>query len=180
MAARMKVGVLCNNHFSKGGGSANNRIIGSVAFVNQARAAFIVTFDDSDKTRRLLIPSKMNIGPDQNGLAYRIEGCLVAVDGREIATSRVMYESAPVTISADQALAALDGHGESRSGKAEAIDFLTDLLSGGPVPAKDVMEGATCAGISDKSLRSAREALRIKPEKAGFDAGWVWALPKMP
>jgi hypothetical protein len=23
-------------------------------------------------------------------------------------------------------------------------------------------------------------AARIKPEKSGFEAGWVWALPKMP
>jgi putative DNA primase/helicase len=180
MAARMRVAVICNNHFSKSGGSANNRIIGSVAFVNQARAAFIVTPDENDKTRRLLIPSKMNIGPDQNGLAYRIEGCLIAADGREIATSRIMYETAPVTISADQAVAAVDGNRENRSAKAEAIDFLTELLSGGPVPAKDIIKEASGAGISAKSLRSARNTLGIKPEKPGFESGWVWALPKMP
>ncbi|MPZ39724.1 MAG: AAA family ATPase [Rhizobiales bacterium] len=34
MAARLRVAIVCNNHFSKGGGSANNRIIGSVAFVS--------------------------------------------------------------------------------------------------------------------------------------------------
>jgi putative DNA primase/helicase len=174
--------VTCNNHFSKSGGSANSRIIGSVAFVNQARLAFIVTPDENDKTRRLLIPSKRISGPDQHGLAYRIEGCLVAHDGREIVTSRIMYETAPVTISADQALAALDGHGENRSGKAEAIDFLTDLLSRGPVSAKDVKKEALDAGISPKSLRSAREALGIKPGKIGFgvESRWDWNLPKMP
>jgi putative DNA primase/helicase len=86
----------------------------------------------------------------------------------------------PVTISADQALAALDGYGENRSGKAEAIDFLTDLLGGGPVSAKDVKREAAEAGISSKSLRSAREALGIKPEKSGFEGGWLWALPKVP
>lgn len=59
MAARMKVAIICNNHFSKGtSGTANSRIIGSVAFVNQARSAFIVTPDENDETRRLLIPSK--------------------------------------------------------------------------------------------------------------------------
>ena len=180
MAARMRVAVIANNHFSKSGGSANSRIIGSVAFVNQARAAFIVTPDENDKTRRFLLPSKTNIGPDQHGLAYRIEGCLIAHDGREIATSRIMYETGPVTISADQALAALDGHGENRSGKAEAIDFLADLLGGGPLSAKDVMKEAGSAGITAKSVRSAREALGIKSEKSGFEGGWVWALPKMP
>jgi putative DNA primase/helicase len=180
MAARLRVAVICNNHFSKGGGSANSRVIGSVAFVNQARAAFIVTPDENDDTRMLLIPSKMNIAPIRHGLAYRIEGCLIQHDGTDIATSRIMYESTPITISADQALAALDGNSENRSEKSEAIDFLTDALRGGPVSAKDMKKEAADAGISSKSLRSAREALGIKPEKAGFEGGWVWGLPKMP
>lgn len=182
MAARLRVAVICNNHFSKGGGNANSRIIGSVAFVNQARAAFIVTPDEDDETRMLLIPSKMNIAPIRHGLAYRIEGCLVEFEGKEIATSRIMFESTPITITADQALAALDGNSENRSEKSEAIDFLTDALRNGPVSAKDMKKEAADAGISSKSLRSAREALGIKPEKTGFggEGGWVWNLPKVP
>jgi putative DNA primase/helicase len=182
MAARLRVAVICNNHFSKGGGNANSRIIGSVAFVNQARAAFIVTPDEDDETRMLLIPSKMNIAPIRHGLAYRIEGCLVEFEGKEIATSRIMFESTPITITADQALAALDGNSENRSEKSEAIDFLMDALGNGPVSAKDMKKEAAGAGISSKSLRSAREALGIKPEKTGFggEGGWVWNLPKVP
>lgn len=182
MAARLRVAVICNNHFSKGGGSANSRVIGSVAFVNQARAAFIVTPDEDDETRLLLIPSKMNIAPIRHGLAYRIEGCLVEFEGKEIATSRIMYESAPITITADQALAAMEGNGQARTDKAEAEEFLRDLLAAGPLPAKQVKADAAGAGISPKSLRSAREALGIKPEKTGFgdQGGWVWALPKVP
>jgi putative DNA primase/helicase len=180
MAGRLRVAVICNNHFSKGGGSANSRVIGSVAFVNQARAAFIVTPDEEDETRMLLIPSKMNIAPIRHGLAYRIEGCLIEFEGQEIATSRIMYESTPITITADQALAALDGSSENRSEKSEAIDFLTDALRDGPVSAKALKKDAGDAGISPKSLRSARETLGIKPEKTGFEGGWVWNLPKVP
>jgi putative DNA primase/helicase len=180
MASRLGVAVLCNNHFSKGGGSANGRIIGSVAFTAQARAVFIVAPDDADETRLLLIPSKMNIAPIKHGLAYRIEGCLIQHEGADIATSRIMYESTPITISADQALAALDGSSENRSAKSDAIDFLVDALRNGPVSVKDMKKEAAEAGISSKVLRTAREALKIKPEKAGFEGGWVWRLPKMP
>jgi hypothetical protein len=182
MAARLRVAIICNNHFSKGGGSANSRVIGSVAFVNQARAAFIVTPDEDDETRMLLIPSKMNIAPIRHGLAYRIEGCLVEFEGKEIATSRIMFESRPITITADQALAAMEGKGQARTDKAEASDFLQDILANGSLPAKQVKAEATEAGISAKSLRSAREALGIKPEKTGFggEGGWVWSLPKVP
>ena len=130
----------------------------------------------------LLIPSKMNIAPIRHGLAYRIEGCLVEFEGQEIATSRIMYESTPITITADQALAAMEGNGQARTDKAEATDFLQDILANGALPAKQVKAEATEAGISAKSLRSAREALGIKPEKTGYgdQGGWVWSLPKVP
>jgi hypothetical protein len=96
----------------------------------------------------LLIPSKMNIAPIRHGMAYRIEGCLIECEGKEIATSRIMYESAPITITADQALAAIDGNRENRSEKSEAIDFLTDTLRDGPRSVKDTKKDASEAGIS--------------------------------
>ena len=179
-ASRTRVVVIANNHFSKGGGTANSRFIGSVAFVNAARAAFIVTSDEADETRKLLIPSKSNIGPLGSGMAYRIEGCLIEHEGESIVTSRVMYESAPVTISADKALAALRGGESARSAKDEASDFLEDLLAAGPVPAKEVQAAAREAGISTKSLRTAKDALSIKPEKSGMQGGWVWSLRRCP
>jgi hypothetical protein len=108
---------------------------------------------------------------------------LVSHDGTEIPTSRVMYESAPITITADQALAEMDGNGQARTDKAEASDFLQDILADGPLPAKQVNAEATEAGISAKSLRSAREALGIKPEKSGFEVvgyGHSRRCPKVP
>ena len=184
MASRLGVAIICNNHFSKNAGSANNKIIGSVAFVNQARAAFIVTQDPEDGTRMLLIPSKMNIAPLKHGMAYRIEGCLVDGEDGQIITSRIMYESTPVTVTADQALAAI-ADGGNRSDKAEAVEFLTKVLSeeeDETLAAKDVKRQASEAGISPKSLRNAREVLGIKPVKTGFgdEGSWVWSLPKMP
>ena len=124
LAARLHVAVICNNHFSKGGGNANNRIIGSVAFVNQARAAFIVTPDPDDNTRLLLIPSKTNIGPMSYGLAYRLEGVGLEVNANMIVTSRVACSSSPVTITADQALAACSAAGEGKSARSEAEKML--------------------------------------------------------
>jgi len=149
------------------------------AFVNHARTAYIVTPDAEDDGRMLFMPSKTNIGPKQDGLD-RIEGCLVQEAAVEILTSRIAWESGRVTMSADEALAAHDGGDEARTAKQEAIDFLTVTLAQGKMLAKDVRREATAAGITPKSLRSAREELGIKPEKAGFDGGWAWELPKMP
>lgn len=174
MASRLKVAVVCNNHFSKGGGDANSRVIGSVAFVNQARAAFIVTPDAEDPDRLLLCPSKMNLAPIKTGLAYRIEGCTIDHEGTEILTSRVGWESTPVTMSANEALAALAGGDEAKTQTDEAIEFLRSTLAAGAVPAADVQSDARAAGISAKALRTARERLGVKPEKSGFNGGWVW------
>jgi putative DNA primase/helicase len=181
MAARLKVAIICNTHFSKAGGNANNRIIGSVAFANQARANFIVTPDAEDQQRRLLVPSKTSLVPPGTGLAYRIEGVVIdADDGQQIFTSRIAWETTPITISADEAVTAYNDNGEARTATAEAIEFLTKTLAHGSVGAAEVQRDAHSAGITPKALRRAREALRIKPEKAGFERGWVWALPKMP
>jgi putative DNA primase/helicase len=179
MADRMRVAVIANNHLNKGNGSANSRIIGSVAFVNHARLVLIVMPDESDKTRKLLLPSKSNIGPEQYGLAYRIEGCLIPFGGKEIPTSRIMYERDPVKITADQAMAASDDQGETRTGKEEAIDFLTGLLSDGPVAARDIKRKAADDGISWASIRRAQKSLGIKPARDGFgaDGRSIWSLP---
>ena len=43
-----------------------------LAFVAAARAVWAVAKDREDPERRLLLPVKCNLGPDQSGLAYRV------------------------------------------------------------------------------------------------------------
>ena len=180
LAARLHVAVICNNHFSKGGGNANSRIIGSVAFVNQARAAFIVTPDADDQARLLLMPSKMNIAPIGYGLAYRLEGVSLEVEGQAIATSRVAWETTPVTITADQALAAHSAAAEGKSARSEAEDFLREVLANGPAPQKDVKDAAHGAGLAWATVRRAKDRLGVQAQRVSFGLDgtghWVWSL----
>ena len=84
-------------------GNANSRVIGSVAFVNHARAAFIVTADPEDSGRRLFLPSKTNLGKPRDGLAYRIaDMALPGPDGSVIWAPYVKWEDAPSPMSADE------------------------------------------------------------------------------
>jgi hypothetical protein len=175
LAERCRVAVICNNHFSKGSGGANSRIIGSVAFVNQARAAFIVAPDAENKDRYFFMPSKANLGPKGDGLSYRIESCVVADD---ILSSRIVWESAPVTTTADQVLAALAGGEEGRTAAAEAEEFLRDILAAGPLPQKEVKAAVEGAGLAWATIRRAKERLGIKPHKSGMDGGWLWGLSR--
>ena len=60
----------------------------------------------------------------------------------------------------------------------EATEFLRNALKDGPRDATDVTSEAIAKGITAKTLRDAREALGIKPKRAGFGPGSniVWSL----
>ena len=77
------------------------RVIGSTAFVAAARAAFLVKEDKRDPERRLFLPLKSNLSRACHGLAFRLEPYVLPSG---IATSRVVWEAEPVTITASEAL----------------------------------------------------------------------------
>lgn len=64
----------------------------------------------------------------------------------------------------------------------EAEGFLRGLLSGKAKPHREIVEGARANGISDRTLRRAREKLSVvvfQPEnKTGKrgSPGWLWRL----
>lgn len=59
-----------------------------------------------------------------------------------------------------------------------AKELILDLLEGGPTEAANVMAMADDEGISERTMQRAAEALGVVKSKAGFDGGWVWALPE--
>jgi len=75
LAAARRVSIIFNTHFSKPAGhkvEAAMRIMGSVAWSNAVRAAHVFTKDPDDKSRRLFIPVKSNLGPMMKGIAFRV------------------------------------------------------------------------------------------------------------
>ncbi len=180
MAARTRTAVIANTHFSKGDGkSANQRVLGAGAFVNVARIALVVVPDPEDHDRRLLLPSKLNITRKKTGLAFRIEERLVDDEHGQptVLATRIAWEKEPVTMTADEALAAAgkSDDGESKSAKEEAIEFLKETLLAGPLAVAEVTETGQAHGFSPKALRIAREELGIKAKK--INQVWTWALP---
>ncbi len=158
-------------------------MIGSVAFVNHARAAFIITEDPDDRSRRLFLPSKTNLGRPRDGLAYRIatHAFQGADYGSMIWAPYVQWEDAPVTISADQAMAALASGPEGRSAIEEAKQFLIEILGVGEVSAKDVKTAANAHIISASTLRRAKDAVGVEVRREGFGPGSkvFWSLSSL-
>jgi putative DNA primase/helicase len=181
MADRARVAILSITHFSKSGANSTNkalhRFIGSIAFTGAPRAAFAVIEDADQEGRLLLLHAKNNLAKPPQGLAYRIEQCLV---GDGIVASRIVWDAEPVTITANEALAA-DSADPHRSAREEAAEWLRELLADRPLPAKQVRSEADAAGHSWATVKRAKQAGRIEHFREGgtADAGrWLWRLPE--
>jgi putative DNA primase/helicase len=193
MADRLRIAVVAVTHLNKGGAggqSALNRFAGSIAFVAAARAAFAVIEDSEDDGRRLFLQAKNNLGAKCNGLAFRLEQRIV--DG-DILSSNVMFENDHVSQSIDEALTASESRGGAAGGqtsKADAAEFLSDVLAHGP---RDVLEveslarAATLLGADkplrqNKAFREARKSLGVVTTREGFGPGarYVLSLPGAP
>ena len=160
MAERMRVAVLSITHFCKAGAGttikALHKFIGSIAFVGAPRAAFAVLEDSNDKDRRFFLHAKNNLAPPPQGLVFRLEQTLIGDGGKVIVASYVNWEREPITMTANEALAAEAVSNESRTASAEAERFLLELLASGPVPAKEVKTEAEAAGLSSTTVRKPR------------------------
>lgn len=170
LAARAGVAIVAVSHLAKAGygGSSLYRVSGSLAFVAAARASYLVARDPADPERRLLLPSKNNLGQDISGLAYRI------VPGANGAP-RVEWGDAPVALNADQALAA---QRDQRTEQNEAAAWLRDLLGEGGLPAAQVRQSAVRAGLAWRTLHRARRAAGVVSTRQGFGtkATYIWSL----
>ncbi len=178
LAAAHGAAVVCVSHLNKGGNTeALMRVTGSIAFVAAARAAYLVAKDEESAQRRLFLPLKNNLGNDQSGLAFELQAYHL---GNGIDTCRVRWETQPVTITAEQALAVQSG---DRSELDEAKAFLLDTLNGGKVPSAAIERDADANGISRATLRRAKKALGVQavkegqPGKPDAPGKWYWRLP---
>lgn len=171
LASRSRVAIVVVSHLNKGSGqNAIYRITGSLGFTAAARAVYGVTKDQDDPRRRLFVVVKNNLGNDETGLAYRVE------TGTNSAPL-VIWESEPVTLSAEEAFAPAQTD-DARTELDAAMDWLETLLKDGPVFSKDVQTQAKAAGIAWATVRRAKSGLKIKPTKDS-DGAWSWSLPKM-
>jgi KaiC/GvpD/RAD55 family RecA-like ATPase len=174
MASRHGVAVVLITHLAKNASAeALLRVQGSIAFAAAARAAWGVARDKDNPSRRLFLPLKNNIGSDQTGLAFAVEG--VTLPGG-IETSRVVWEREPVITSAEEAFAP-DLNREDRTAVEEAKDFLAGLLADGPVSSRQVRADAEGAGHHWSAIRRAQTALGVEAVKEGLKGGWTWRLP---
>lgn len=172
LASKHSVAVVAVTHFNKAASQdALLRVMGSLAFVAAARAAYAVIKDQADPSRRLFLPLKNNIGREVTGYAFSVDGVTLA---NSIETSRITWESGTVTVTADEAMASVINPDE-RSEIDDAKDFLESLLADGPVPVKRVQQEAKDGGYSWATVKRASKELQISKAKDGMKGPWQWS-----
>ncbi len=173
MAARTGAATVIVRHMNKSGaGSPLYRGSGSIGIVGAARAGLLVAPDPEDPARRVLAVSKSNLGPMPDALAYRL------VSDELYGVAKVCWDGA-VGYSAADLLRAGRGDDEDAPARREAEEVLREVLAAGPVPARQAKAQARDAGISERTLARAREAIGAVTKREGFGPGafYVWALP---
>ena len=127
------------------------------------RAVFLVT-EEAGTDRRLFLPLKNNLAPDRVGYAFRIENRIVA---HGIGTSAVVWDHDPVTITADEALAAAAKNSKRRP---RLSIFWSSVLSDGPMDQTEIVRLGERSRIhGEEPAHGAREIGRQ------IDQGGLWS-----
>jgi putative DNA primase/helicase len=152
---------------------ASERLLGSTAFTALARTVWMV-HDLPDEYQP-------DTGPDTVTGKRKVLGVVKAnysIPPRPLAFSRpldgplVFHGPSPVSI--EEAFA-----GTPKGKKQdEAAEWLADYLKGGMKATQEVTEAAERAGINERTLRRARETLKVRTHKERTTGGrWFLSLP---
>jgi hypothetical protein len=174
MAGRTRAAVVVVRHMNKGQGSALYRGSGSIGIVGAARAGLLVAPDPDDDSRRILAMSKSNLAKMPDALAYRL------VDDERYSCARVVWDGASRHTANDLVRPRVDE--EEAPALAEAVRVLEEILSDGPLAAGNIKKMAAQAGVTERTLHRARQALGVTTRRQGFGQGalYMWAMPADP
>lgn len=166
LAEEFDCAVVIIRHLNKSsGGKASYRGMGSIDFTAAARTVLLVGKDPEDQHRRIVIPTKCNVGAEGVPIAFML-------------TPDAGFQWAgKVDLSAEDILypEPKDERDQDKNRLDEAVDFLLEILANEPRLIKDAKREAKAADISEATLRRARERLNVKAYKEGDE--WFWYMP---
>jgi len=181
LAAEHNCAILGITHFSKGTGGRDpvERLTGSQAFGALARTVFVAAKhqDEEGESKRIFCKAKSNISTDKGGFEYSLTQ--IKLDEGIESSAIVWGERLEGT--ARELLSQAEEFDEDGESPGDAKRFLQDLLSDGPMWAKDIFKDADQAGYSKRTMQRTRKVIGVNAVKDGMKGGWKWELPpKMP
>jgi putative DNA primase/helicase len=175
IAKKHNIAIILNTHLSKPAGnsqtSAMNRVIGSIAYVAAARAAYLICDNEDDRKIKQFIPMKNNVGDDLTGFEYRVKGITIQ---EGIETSHIEWLPNSIQKNADEAV----NKTPAAPRRDHAIEFLKEKLKNGSMLLIDLRRQADEANISTYNFYKAKEALNvIEDETTQRPIRKIWTLP---
>jgi len=185
LAVEKRFALLLVSHLKKSGRDKEpiSNIAGPLGFITSPRLIMQVGhYGEDDSSTCVLTRSKTSYCSNHGGFLYSVDDIDVGKDGNSIPAGRLVWHGA--IAGSARSLLAPSSSGDEAMGRDRkrgiARQFLTEFLSEGPKPKKDVVHAAAEQGISTATLERAAQSLAVIREKernAGPSSGFVWSLP---
>jgi hypothetical protein len=156
--------ILLVRHARKAGGKTLHAGAGAMTITGAARAEYAIFPAPDDPATLVMASVKYNFGKAPDPYSFGVLPMLGS-------PPRIHW----IGPSPHDA-AALSMSVHDRPAIDEAIDFLHEMLAGGPVDVPTIKRHAAQAGLSWRTLQRARRDLLRWPSKKGPDA-WYWSTP---
>ncbi|WJL95862.1 AAA family ATPase [Microbacterium sp. ET2] len=174
--------ILAIRHFNKGTGNASDKVSGSHAFRDAARAVFLFATDE-DTGNRIVSQDKGNYSQHGAGsVAFQLEPVEIATDDGEMASVARVVIVGESEVSVSDIINRTPPTGDDREAHNAATSFLLDYLrscDAEEAKAASVIKAAREAGFSEHEIKNARarsKTPKVVSRKAAFGGGWVWAI----
>jgi hypothetical protein len=172
LARRRACAVLLVRHLNKAEGRrALYRGLFSIGLTGICRAAWLVAEESAGSARRVLAQQKGNLGPPQPSLAFEV--------AQPEGGAATLNWLGPVAATAEDLVGQARRRGPAPVKRRSAAAWLTELLAGGPMKVRDIWDRVLKEGLSPKTVRNAREELRIISRRVVEDGcrANYWLLP---
>lgn len=159
LAEKYKCAIILIGHMNKCSvGKSAYRGLGSIDFQAAARSVLIVGRIKDEPEVRVVCQTKSSLAPEAKAVAFRLN-------------EETGFEwIGELDITADDLLSGT----VKGTKKQAAMDFLENLLADGQMAQTEITELARQNGISDKTLRNAKDELKIKSKRVNNQ--WHWSF----
>ena len=159
LAEKYKCAIILIGHMNKCSvGKSAYRGLGSIDFQAAARSVLIVGRIKDEPEIRVVCQTKSSLAPEAKAVAFRLN-------------EETGFEwIGELDITADDLLSGT----VKGTKKQTAMDFLENLLADGQMAQTEITELAQQKGISDKTLRNAKDELKIKSKRVNNQ--WYWSF----
>ena len=161
VAEQMGCAVVLIRHLNKmQGQKSGHRGMGSVDFQAAARSVLLVGRTKEDPQLRIVVPDKSSLAPEGESIAFALD------------PEQGFQWKGYCAYNAEELLGGSTKQVQTKTMQAE--ETLRNLLDK-PAPAEEILRRITAAGISERTLMTAKKNLGVLTEKRGGQ--WFWRLP---